>query len=291
MNKITAMPEGQLMRSIVNHLNQIQELILVRDEQRALKGSAADFSVLNNSIETMVDSLDGEAKSIFQRLFRKDHIVMAPMNNGSCAVCGMHLAIAQIQAVKLCQQLITCPSCARIIYDPSGAKWVGQPTSRSSSEPKVGVARFSSPDLMIPELAGTTPAEIIEEFAQTLQKAQFVDDAAKLAETAIARETMLGTGIGHELAFPHARGIEGGGLALVFGVSRKGVKFQGFADTPAKLIFFCTIPTAVSAFYLRLLASLTDAFVKEPNRKAALKAESPVELWKVLTKATRKTLK
>ncbi len=291
MNTKTAMPEGQLMRSIVNHLNQIQELILVRDELRALKGPGADFSALNTSIEAMVETLDPDAKSTFQRLFRKDHIVMAPMNNGSCAVCGMHLAIAQVQAVKLCQQIVTCPSCARIVFDPSGARWVAQAASRATSEPKVGVARFSSPDLMIPELSGTTPAEVIEEFAQTLQKTQFVDDAAKLAETAIARENMLGTGIGHELAFPHARGIEGGGLALAFGVSRKGVSFQGDGGEPAKLIFFCTIPTAVSAFYLRLLASITDAFVKEPNRKAATKAESPEELWKILVKATRKTLK
>ncbi|MGI5868794.1 MAG: PTS sugar transporter subunit IIA [Kiritimatiellia bacterium] len=291
MNRNTAIPEGQLMRSIINHLNQIQELILVRDEQRAIQGAAADFTAINQNIDTLVDSLDGETKGAFQRLFRKDHIVMAPMSNDSCAICGMHLAIAQVQAVKLCQKLVTCPSCARIIYDPSGARWVAQPTSRASAEAKVGVARFSSPDLMIPELTGTTPTEVIEEFALILQKAQFVDDAAKLAETAIARENMLGTGVGHELAFPHARGIEGGGLALAFGVSRNGVKFQGVTDTPAKLVFFCTIPTAVSAFYLRLLASLTDAFAKEANRKAALQANTPSELWKVLTKATRKTLK
>ena len=119
MNTKTAMPEGQLMRSIVNHLNQIQELILVRDELRALKGPGADFSALNTSIEAMVETLDPDAKSTFQRLFRKDHIVMAPMNNGSCAVCGMHLAIAQVQAVKLCQQIVTCPSCARIVFDPA----------------------------------------------------------------------------------------------------------------------------------------------------------------------------
>lgn len=280
-----------MMRSTINHLAQLQELILIRDEQRSIRGPGADMSVINQSINAMTDTLDTEVKMNFNRLYKKDHIVMAPMNNGSCSMCGMHLAISQIQAVKLCRQVISCPSCGRVIYDPTGAKWVAERKPRSPSEQKVGIARFSSPDLMLNDLHGTTPAEVISELAMSLQKALFVDEASKLTEAAIARENILGTGIGHELAFPHVRGIEGGGLSLAFGVSRKGVKFEGASQTASHFIFFSTIPTAVSAFYLRLLAGLSDSFTKDVNRKAALEADSPEALWKVITKATRYSLK
>jgi mannitol/fructose-specific phosphotransferase system IIA component (Ntr-type) len=249
------------------------------------------MSAINASIDGMTETLDPEVKMNFMRLYKKDHIVLAPMNDGSCSMCGMHVAISQIQAVKLCRNLIPCPSCARTMYDPSGAKWVAERKSRSSSERKVGIARFSAPDLMLPDLQGTTSTEIIAELTQNLQRAQFVDHAEKLAAAAIARENILGTGIGHGMAFPHVRGIEGGGLSLAFGVSKKGVKFGGISEDPAHFIFFSTIPTAVSAFYLRLLAGLSESFVKEANRKLALEAKTPEELWKVLTKATRYTVK
>lgn len=291
MNTTKSKEQPQSMRSTINHLIQLQELILIRDEQRSIRGLAADMSAINASIDGMTETLEPEVKMNFMRLYKKDHIVLAPMNDGSCSMCGMHVAISQIQAVKLCRTLIPCPSCARTLYDPSGAKWVAERKSRASSERKVGIARFSSPDLMLPNLQGTNPTEIIAELTQNLQRAQFVDHAEKLADAAMARENILGTGIGHGMAFPHVRGIEGGGLSLAFGVSKKGVVFGGISEEPAHFIFFSTIPTAVSAFYLRLLAGLSESFVKEPNRKLALEAKTPEELWKVLTKATRYTVK
>lgn len=291
MNITQSKDQPQSMRSTINHLIQLQELILIRDEQKSIRGPGADMSAINSSIDAMTESLDAEVKMNFNRLYKKDHIVMAPMNDGSCSMCGMHLAISQVQAVKLCRNLIPCPSCARTMYDPSGAKWVAERKSRANSERKAGIARFSSPDLMLPDLRGTTPAEIIAELTENLQKALFVDDAAKLTDAAVARENILGTGIGHGMAFPHVRGIEGGGLSLAFGVSKKGVVFGGISDVPAHFIFFSTIPTAVSAFYLRLLAGLSESFIKEANRKTALESKTPEELWKALTKATRYTVK
>ncbi len=291
MNITQSKDQTQSMRSTINHLIQLQELILIRDEQKSIRGHGADMAAINTSIDAMTESLDAEVKMNFNRLYKKDHIVMAPMNDGSCSMCGMHLAISQVQSVKLCRNLIPCPSCARTMYDPSGAKWVAERKSRASSERKAGIARFSSPDLMLPDLKGTTPAEVIAELTENLQRALFVDDATKLTEAAIGRENILGTGIGHGMAFPHVRGIEGGGLSLAFGISKKGVVFGGISDVPAHFIFFSTIPTAVSAFYLRLLAGLSESFIKDANRKAALESKTPEELWKALTKATRYTVK
>ena len=41
------------MRSIINHLIQLQELTLIRDEQRSIKGASADLSELNKNIESL----------------------------------------------------------------------------------------------------------------------------------------------------------------------------------------------------------------------------------------------
>lgn len=280
------------MRSTVNHLVQLQELTLIRDEQRSIRGAGADLGEINRSIDAMAGSLEPAVKVVRDRLYKKDHIVMAPMNDGSCSMCGMKLAISVVQAVKLCRTIVTCPSCARILYDPTGsAKWVAERPKRSTGEHKSGVARFSAPELMLPDLKADTPEAAIAELAGLLEAGHFVDDAAKLVEAAVARENTVPTGVGRGLAFPHVRGVEGGGLSLAFGVSRKGIAWGGADDAPVHFVFFSTIPTAVSAFYLRLLAGLSESYAKEPCRKLALEAADAPALWKALVKATRSTVK
>jgi mannitol/fructose-specific phosphotransferase system IIA component (Ntr-type) len=84
------------------------------------------------------------------------------------------------------------------------------------------------------------------------------------------------------------RGVEGGGLTLAMGVSKTGIDWDG---ENVNIVFLSAIPVAVSAFYLRLMAGLTQAFTKESNRKALLEAKDSAALWKALQKATRTTVK
>ena len=277
------------MRSVVNHLIQLQELILIRDEQRTLPGGADKLGPLNHDIDQMTAALPPEARALFQRLFKRDHIVVAPLNAGACAVCGMRLTPSAVQSVRLYRELQTCPGCTRLLYDSEGPKWIGDPLKRVGGTQKSGLGRFSSPSLMLPDLEAVTREEAIAALASLMEKERFVDNAAKLADAANARERVVSTAVGHNLAFPHVRGVEGGGLALALGVSRKGVSFDG--EELTHFIFFSTIPTAVSAFYLKLMAGISEAFRKEACRTAVLEAQTPETLWRALTKATRYTVK
>ena len=282
-----------IMQSLINHLLQLQELVLILDEHRAT-GDGSHLERLTNDIEALANGLPQSTRDFVMRLLKNDHIVMAPMHNGSCAICGMRLPIGLVQSVRQAHDLQTneihtCPSCARILYESlEAARWVGE--SRSRSEPrKVGIARFSAQSLMLPGLKATTRNDAIIELANAMQDARFVDDASKLVAAAIERENILSTGMENGLAFPHVRGVEGGGLTLALGTSKKGIKFD--SEHTANIICFMTIPTAVSAFYLRLVAGLTEAFVKAPNRAAILAATDSESLWKALGKATRYTVK
>ena len=277
------------MQSLINHLNQLQELVLIRDEHRTT-GDGRHMESLNTSIDQLTDKLPPDIKSLYQRLYKKDHIVMAPMYNGCCAICGMRMPISQVQAVRLCKQIQNCPSCARILFEESDApRWVGETPSRTEPR-KSGISRFSAESLMAPDLKGATGAEVIAELATLMEQKNFVSGADKLVESALEREAVLSTAMENGLAFPHVRGVEGGGLTLSLGVSKKGVKFDD-AGNVCNIIFFITIPTAVSAFYLRLMSGLTETFLKEQNREMILAAETPEQLWKALTKATRWSIK
>jgi len=277
------------MQSLINHLNQLQELLLIRDEHRTT-GDGRHMDRLNDSIDQLTERLPIEVKSLYQRLYKRDHLVMAPMYNGCCAICGMRMPISQVQAVRLCKQVQNCPSCARILYEESDApRWVGETPSRTEPR-KSGISRFSAPNLMVPGLTATTAAGAIEELAKVMEDQNFIAGADKLIQSAMEREAVLSTAMENGLAFPHVRGVEGGGLTLALGISKTGIKWDDSSST-TNIVFFITIPTAVSAFYLRLMSGLTETFLKEQNREALLAAGTPEQLWKALTKATRYSIK
>ncbi len=281
------------MQSLINHLLQFQELVLILDEHRST-GDGSHLERLTKNIEDLAGALPQSTRDFVMRLLKNDHIVMAPMHNGSCAICGMRLPIGLVQTVRQAHEtqsneIHTCPSCARILYESlDAARWVGE--TRSRSEPrKAGIARFSAQSLMVPNMKATKRDDAIIELANAMQDAKFVDDAAKLVTAAIERENILSTAMEDGLAFPHVRGVEGGGLTLALGTSRKGVKFD--STHTAHIICFLAIPTAVSAFYLRLVSGLADAFSKQQNREAILAASDQESLWKAIIKATRYAVK
>ena len=275
------------MKSQINILRQLQELVLTRDEHHQT-GDGSHLDALNDSIDEMQKKLEPQVAGLYDRLYKKNHIVNSAMTNNCCAVCGMQVPIAQGQQVRLAQHLVTCSSCGRILFaaDEDAAKNVSEPQDRDN--PKTGISRFSAEELMVVDLGAKTREEAIQTLADAMEDGKFIANADSLVTAALERESVLSTAMEGGLAFPHVRGVEGGGLTLAMGVSKKGVKWEG---ETVNIVFLSAIPVAVSAFYLRRLAGLTQAFSKEANRKAALEAKDAAALWKALQKATRTTVR
>ena len=275
------------MKSQINILRQLQELVLTRDEHHQT-GDGSHLDALNDSIAAMQEKLEPQVAGIYTRLYKKNHIVISAMTNNCCAVCGMQVPIAQGQQVRLAQHLVTCSSCGRILFaaDEDAARNVSDAPDHDN--PKTGISRFSAEELMVTDLGGGTKAEAIARLAKAMEEGKFISNADSLVTAAMDRESVLSTAMEGGIAFPHVRGVEGGGLTLAMGVSKEGVDWDG---EKVHLVFLSAIPVAVSAFYLRLMAGLTQVFSKEASRKAVLAAEDPAALWKALQKATRATVK
>ncbi len=278
------------MKSQINLLNQLQELVLTRDEHHQT-GDGSHMDSLDASIDALIEKLGPQPRALYQRLYKKDHVVMTPMVNGCCAVCGMRLPISQVQQVRLAKTLQTCSSCGRMIYneEEDAPRSVAEKPARGEPR-KTGISRFSAEELMICELKAEKPEDAVRELAEAMASNKFVSNPAALVAAAMERESMLSTAMENGLAFPHVRGVEGGGLTLALGVSRKGIAWDASGEK-THLVFFSVIPVAVSAFYLRLMAGLMEALSKQENRDALVAAEAPVDLWKAFMKATRYTIR
>ena len=274
------------MKSQINILRQLQELVLTRDEHHQT-GDGSRLDALNDAIFALQDKLEPQVAALYDRLYKKSHIVIAAMSNGCCSVCGMQVPIAQSQQVKLAQHLVTCSSCGRILFADDEAV-VNTAEMPDRDNPKTGVSRFSAEELMIADLDASPREDAIARLAERMEEAKFISNADSLVAAAMERESILSTAMDGGIAFPHVRGVEGGGLTFAMGVSRTGIDWNG---ETVNLVFLSAIPVAVSAFYLRLMSGLLKAFAKEPARRAVLEARTPEALWKALQKATRATVK
>lgn len=277
------------MLPIFNHLIQLQELSLIRTEQKTQrKGERMDE--LNAAVNELTRMLPPEVQSLVARMQARDPLLIVPVSNNFCVGCGMKLPTSVLQTVRQAKQLQACPVCNRILYMSEGAPRRIIKPMKPGETPRFGIARFSDQTLVIPRLKAMDRDGAIAELARKMQSEGFVDDANKLIEAALKREAIVGTAVDHGIAFPHVRGVEGGGLALALGITPKGVRFDQSGSNPTKIIFFAAIPTAASAFYLKLLAGLAETFYDEEARKMLMSPESPDKVWKILLKLTKKRI-
>lgn len=279
------------MKPIINHLVQLQELIEARAQQEASLENA-QLSQLNEAIQTLTKGLPETISLQFARLQKKGFVGIVPIANGVCTGCGMAIPVSLAHAVRAAEQIYACPNCARLLYSPATAlpRRTAAP-ARRFTEQKVGISRFSSPTLMIPNSAAKTRDELLEEICTKLDAEGFVDDGKKLYVESLRREAIVSTAVDHGLAFPHVRGVEGGGLTLALATSKKGIKFGSPDKKLTRLVFFVVIPTAASAFYLTLLSGLTATFRNKAHSEKILEAETPQQMWKLLSSATRTTIR
>ena len=275
------------MKSQINTLRQLQELVLTRDEHHQT-GDGSHLDSLNASIAALHAKLIPQLAAIYDRLYKKNHIVISAMSNGCCAGCGMQVPIAQGQQVRLAQHVVTCSSCGRILFADDGDAAHNVSGQGKDDEPKTGISRFSAPELMVVDLDSGDRVAAISRLAEEMERNKFISNADSLISAAMDRESVLSTAMGDCMAFPHARGVEGGGLTLAMGVSAKGIDWDG--ENTVNIVFLSAIPLAVSAFYLRLMSGLMQTFSKAANRNAVLAAKDGQTLWKVLCKATRATV-
>lgn len=276
---------------LLNMLVQLQELILVRSEQDAAMLDK-HLVQLDESIQALLTALPAEVRFLFQKIQKKDLLAIVPISNNVCSGCGLTLPVSLVYAVRAAEKMHQCTNCARILYYPEVRPRRLSKKAGGRFEPRrPGIARFSSPTLMVNNLKATERDKCIAELARLLATEGFVDDSEKLIKEALKREAIINTSVDHGLAFPHVRGVEGGGLTLALGISRKGIKWNPAERTLTHIVFFIVIPTAASVFYLRLLSGIVQTFSRKNERGKLLAAQTAEELWAALLKATKNTIK
>jgi Kef-type K+ transport system membrane component KefB/mannitol/fructose-specific phosphotransferase system IIA component (Ntr-type) len=137
------------------------------------------------------------------------------------------------------------------------------------------------------ELSSTTSARAIEELGHALRPV--IGDLVETALIAVLeRELVAATGLGDEVAIPHAA-VEGLSKPVVaLGLSHEGIDFDAPDGRPAKIVFLLLLPPKAFEKEVRVLAALARSVFDAAAREALLRATSTEDAIRALDEHGRR---
>ena len=122
----------------------------------------------------------------------------------------------------------------------------------------------------------------IAETIKLMDESNALDDATKFLKEVNEREKLGSTGIGRGIALPHARTQHVKQIVVAMTRLKEGIDFDSEDKEPVRLIFLLGTPLKAVGEYLKVLAKLSKTLRDDKTRKELLKADSPVEIRKIL---------
>ncbi|AXK33886.1 PTS fructose transporter subunit IIC [Streptomyces armeniacus] len=133
------------------------------------------------------------------------------------------------------------------------------------------------------ELAATAKDDAIREMAGLLATTGRVTDPEELVRAALAREDQGTTGLGEEIAIPHAKTDAVSAPVVGFARSAEGIEWGALDGTKARLVFMISVPEAAAGDeHLRILALLSRKLMDPGYRERLLAAPDRDAIMSVL---------
>ncbi|MEU8694922.1 fructose-specific PTS transporter subunit EIIC [Streptomyces sp. NPDC048665] len=133
-------------------------------------------------------------------------------------------------------------------------------------------------------LAAGDKEAAIREMAELLGRSGRVSDVDELVATALRREEQGTTGLGEEIAIPHAKTDAVSAPVVGFARSAEGVEWGSLDGTKARLVFMIAVPEAAAGDeHLRILALLSRKLMDPGFRERLLAAPDERAVLDVLT--------
>ena len=141
------------------------------------------------------------------------------------------------------------------------------------------ITEILSQDMVLPDLRGTTKAEVLQELAQSFTS-QFPNlSADAVAAVLTERERLGSTAIGDGIAIPHGkiRGVNR--IVGAFGRHTEGVDFDSLDGNPTHLFFVLIAPEESTSLHLKALARVSRLFRDNAFRERLETADTAEELY------------
>ena len=137
-------------------------------------------------------------------------------------------------------------------------------------------------DFVISDLGTTDKQGTLTELCRFLADKGVIQDRDSLLQALLEREKLGSTGIGDNVAIPHAKIDDIDQITIVFARSPQGIEFEALDQKPVHFVCLLLAPNGSTGQHLKALARIARLFKNEVLREAILKAAGSSEIYSVL---------
>jgi fructose-specific phosphotransferase system IIA component len=123
---------------------------------------------------------------------------------------------------------------------------------------------------------------LLREMVEFLSAKEIISDEESFLQAIFARENLMSTGIGKQVAIPHARHISIQELKIAVFQLDNEIDFDAIDKKTVKLVMMICIPEAMKKEYMQVLGKISNFFQSEDNRSKLFSAENPDEMITIL---------
>ena len=131
---------------------------------------------------------------------------------------------------------------------------------------------------------------VLKEFTDFLANKGVIKNKEALLVALIEREKLGSTGIGENVAIPHAKLEEIDTIITLFGRSKMGIEFESLDKKPVHFICLVIAPANSTGLHLKALARISRLLKNPALRKAILCATEVDQIYSILTEEDSKFL-
>jgi PTS system nitrogen regulatory IIA component len=146
----------------------------------------------------------------------------------------------------------------------------------------VRIAEFLRRDNLILSFKTDEKGAVLGELCALLAQNGDVTDAGAVFDAVMKREMLGSTGIGDEVAIPHAKTSQTKSLTGALGLSRGGIEYFAMDDKPVRLVFLLVAGENSTGTHLKALARVSRLLKSPGFRKRIESAKSADEMYSMI---------
>jgi fructose-specific phosphotransferase system IIA component len=117
--------------------------------------------------------------------------------------------------------------------------------------------------------------DLIEKMLMLAAAHPSITDKTKLRNDVLKREKEMSTGIGKNVALPHAKTSAVSAPVLAVAVLKKEIDFAAIDGEPVRLVFLLATPEQMLTQHLKLLSRISRVIGAEATREKMIQATTP----------------
>ncbi len=143
-------------------------------------------------------------------------------------------------------------------------------------------------NFIIADLSSRDKQGVLTELAKFLEERNAIKSKETLFASLMERESLGSTGIGENVAIPHAKSDETEHIITLFGRSLKGIDFDSLDQKPVHFVCLLIAPSNSTGLHLKALARISRLFKSQSLRETILIAEDADKIYSLLVEEDSK---